>query len=31
MEENKVIAMNNAPLVPKNYTDIHEGIVELLG
>lgn len=31
MEENRVIAMNNTSLVPENYTDIHEGIVELLG
>src|SRR5258707_10251645 len=31
MEENRVIAMNDAPLVPENYIDIHEGIVKLLG
>jgi hypothetical protein len=30
MEENRVIAMNDAPLVPENYIDIHEGIVKLL-
>lgn len=31
MEENRVIAMNDAPLVPENYIEIHEGIVRLLG
>jgi hypothetical protein len=31
MKENREIVMSNAFPVPQNYTDIHEGIVELVG
>jgi hypothetical protein len=30
MVDNRRIAMNNAPLVPENYTDVRAGIVEFL-